>query len=179
MRHLRAADYVVMPWRNGGGVTHEIARDPAEGDFDWRLSMATVAEDGPFSIFPGVDRTLTVLTGAGIALCVEGMAPAELRPGMPFAFPGDRVAESRLLHGPVTDLNVMTRRGFCGHAVTRWRPEVATEVTGDAIFALAPFLLDGQEVARFDTLLRDAGESVTLPAEADILLIRLMREVGR
>ncbi|MBM7325185.1 HutD family protein, partial [Agrobacterium sp. S2] len=49
-----------MPWKNGGGVTTEIIVHPAKAsmaDFDWRISMANVAQDGPFSIFPGVDRT--------------------------------------------------------------------------------------------------------------------------
>ncbi|WP_290687994.1 MULTISPECIES: HutD family protein [unclassified Haematobacter] len=118
MRHLSAGDYVTQPWKNGGGLTREIARAPETGEFDWRLSMATVAEDGAFSTFPGVDRTLTVLTGAGIVLTVAGRE-ARLTPGVPFAFPGDVPAASRLLAGEVTDLNVMTRRGRVSHEVTR------------------------------------------------------------
>ena len=81
-----------MPWKNGGGVTTEIAVFPeAAGldDFEWRLSMATVATDGPFSLFAGVDRTLAVLDGEGIVLSVDGMADATLTPASPpFAFRG-------------------------------------------------------------------------------------------
>ncbi len=69
MRILRAADHKRMPWKNGGGETVEIAvapQDAALGDFDWRISMATVAADGPFSIFPGIDRTLSILSGSGM-----------------------------------------------------------------------------------------------------------------
>ena len=60
MRVLRAADYPRMPWKNGGGETAEILVEPAGApldSFDWRLSMARVAADGPFSLFPGVERT--------------------------------------------------------------------------------------------------------------------------
>ena len=68
MRLVRRADLTPRPWKNGGGVTREIAAHPPEAGldgFDWRLSMADVASDGPFSAFPGIDRTLTVIEGAG------------------------------------------------------------------------------------------------------------------
>ena len=75
MRLLRASDHRRMPWKNGGGMTVEIAVSP-EGagieDFDWRVSMAFVEQDGPFSIFPGIDRTLAVLSGDGIVLHIAG-----------------------------------------------------------------------------------------------------------
>ena len=60
---LRNSDHRRMPWKNGGGETVEVIVHP-EGaslsDFGWRVSMATVASDGPFSVFPGIDRTLAV-----------------------------------------------------------------------------------------------------------------------
>ncbi len=74
-----------MPWKNGGGETVEIAVFP-EGagfkDFGWRISLASVASDGPFSAFPGIDRTLTVIDGVGIDLVVDGVAH-RLVPGSP------------------------------------------------------------------------------------------------
>lgn len=114
MKLLRAADRVATPWKNGLGVTREIAvYPPGAGldEFDWRISMATVDTGGPFSSFPGVDRILTVLEGR-LSLKVDGGAPIELGPDSPpLAFPGDISVEADLLSGPVTDLNVMTRRG--------------------------------------------------------------------
>ena len=71
MKLLRARNHRRMPWKNGGGVTTEIAVFPANAgleDFEWRLSMATVASDGPFSLFAGIDRTLAVLEGEGLVL---------------------------------------------------------------------------------------------------------------
>ncbi len=75
MKLYRAHDHKRMPWKNGGGETVEIAVFPPGAgvdDFDWRISMATVASDGPFSIFPGIDRTLSILDGAGLSLKMEG-----------------------------------------------------------------------------------------------------------
>lgn len=112
-----------MPWKNGKGETVEIAISPpgAKVDtFDWRISMATVAEDGPFSVFDGIDRSLSVLTGDGITLSVAGHAPITLRRETPpYGFPADRETHATLVSGPITDLNVMTRRGFFSHAVER------------------------------------------------------------
>jgi len=110
---LRAADRAATPWKNGLGVTREIAVHPAGADldsFDWRISMATVDAGGPFSNFSKVDRILAVLDGR-LVLRIDGHAPAELDPDTaPLAFPGDIPVEADLLAGPVTDLNVMTRR---------------------------------------------------------------------
>jgi len=121
MRILRTSEYRQMPWKNGGGVTTEIAIAPplaSVADFDWRISMATVASDGPFSRFDGIDRTLTVLSGTGLVLEVEGETPVRMTPtSEPFAFPGDAATSARLIAGAVTDFNVMTRRGRWTHSV--------------------------------------------------------------
>jgi environmental stress-induced protein Ves len=131
MRILRAADYKRMPWKNGGGETVEIAVDPPEaglGDFAWRVSMAAVAADGPFSTFLEIDRTLSVLSGAGMELTIEGHGAVVLdRSSPPYAFPADVSTHARLLDGPITDLNVMTRRGRYAHAVSRLRAPFALQ----------------------------------------------------
>jgi len=123
MRIIRAADCKVMPWKNGGGTTTEIAVAP-EGatlsDFDWRISMAHVGQDGPFSSFPGIDRTLSVLTGKGIRLAFgDGETVALDRATKPFFFAADRAVDGLLVDGPIDDLNVMSRRGGWTHSVER------------------------------------------------------------
>ena len=123
MKILRSADHKRMPWKNGGGETVEIAISP-EGaglaDFDWRVSMATVASDGPFSIFPGIDRTLSILEGEGMRLFIEGREPVLLtRESDPLAFAADIAVSATLPDGTITDLNVMTRRDAVRHAVAR------------------------------------------------------------
>jgi uncharacterized protein len=123
MRILRAADYRVMPWKNGGGTTTEIAVSPDGAgldDFDWRVSMARVEGSGPFSSFAGIDRTLSVLEGEGIVLDIAGRPEVRLTPASaPFSFPADLPTSAALISGPITDLNVMTRRGRALHSVER------------------------------------------------------------
>lgn len=123
MKILRARDYRRMPWKNGKGETIEVAVYPENAgldDFEWRISMASVTTDGPFSTFPGIDRTLSVLTGEGIELSVAGQPPVTLtQNSAPYSFPADQPTTARLINGPITDLNVMTRRGVRSHEVTR------------------------------------------------------------
>lgn len=132
LRHLRAAERVAAPWRNGGGVTREVIVHPAGADlasFDWRVSIAEVASDGPFSAFPGIDRLMAVLSGAGVRLEVEGSASVTVRPGdPPAAFPGDARTSGFLLDGPIRDLNVMTRRGAAFARMRRLEIAEALEV---------------------------------------------------
>lgn len=122
MRILRAENYRRMKWKNGGGETAEIAVFPdgaGVDDFDWRVSMATVEASAPFSVFPGVDRTLSILEGEGILLSVEGCVPIGLTPRSdPLTFPAGVATSAALIAGPTTDLNVMTRRGRCRHKVS-------------------------------------------------------------
>ena len=103
-----------MPWKNGGGVTCEVAAWPpgtGSGGFDWRISIASVTRSGPFSVFPGVDRALAVLKGT-LRLSIEGREELLLQPGTPpVHFPGDVPCEAEPQGMAVTDLNVMTRRG--------------------------------------------------------------------
>jgi environmental stress-induced protein Ves len=105
-----------MPWKNGGGVTREIACYPpgaGMNDFEWRVSIATIAADGPFSVFDGVDRVITLLEGAGMNLrSTEGRIDHVLsRPLVPFAFRGEAAVDCTLIDGRSNDFNVMTRRG--------------------------------------------------------------------
>lgn len=121
-----------MRWKNGGGETREIAICPEAGDisdFDWRISMARVATEGPFSLFEGVDRTLFLLDGEAMELSLPDNQGASLRPGgAPCSFPADEPVSARLMHGPVTDLNIMTRRGRFSHAAVHLKVEGTAEV---------------------------------------------------
>lgn len=151
MRIIRSADYRRMTWKNGGGETSEIAIAPpgaALDTFDWRISMARVATDGPFSLFPGIDRTLTILDGSGIHLAIEGRAAIDLTADSdPVSFPGDIAASASLIAGPVTDLNVMTRRGRFAHTMHRYRPDAPLDLAIDANAALLLCLDSSVEVA--------------------------------
>ena len=97
-----------MPWKNGGGDTKEIEISPVGAsieNFDWRISMAHVAVSGPFSLFPGVDRTLSVIGGVGIALNFRDREAVlvDLQ-SQPVSFSGDLEVDGILVGGPIDDL---------------------------------------------------------------------------
>lgn len=120
MRHLTAADFIATRWRNGAGAVTQLAIHPPGAtleSFIWRVSMATVAADGPFSCFAGVDRSLAVLSGEGLALHMAGGTRRIVQGDAPLRFAADMPVEASLLGGVVTDLNVMTRRAAADHAL--------------------------------------------------------------
>ncbi|MBU1378508.1 MAG: HutD family protein [Alphaproteobacteria bacterium] len=170
---LRAADRAAVPWKNGGGVTREVAAWPPGSGFDdfaWRVSMAEVREDGPFSSFPGVDRVLAVLEGA-MRLTVEGGGVVDLAPDAPPAvFDGEARAGSKLTAGPVLDLNVMTRRGVARARVdlVSARVELPAGPGHRLVVALGDItVLDGtarHALGRYDAVL--ITEPLTIQASA-------------
>lgn len=137
VRLLTPADYISMPWKNGGGTTTEIATHPsgaALDDFAWRVSVAAVDRDGPFSRFPGIDRTIVLLEGAGMRL-TGGGRDATLRTAFePHSFAGDDAIDCALVAGRIRDFNVMFRRD-------RAHGTVAVVRGGGAEIAPSEFLL--------------------------------------
>ncbi len=122
VHRFRRADLLAQPWKNGGGVTREIVSWPpgsTVADFDWRVSIAHIASSGPFSAFPEVDRVITLLEGAGVALkAVDGSVDHRLdQPLRPFAFKGEVPLQAALLGLDCHDFNVMTRRSACSASV--------------------------------------------------------------
>ncbi len=118
-RIVSPAQHRLMPWRNGGGTTAEIASEPADtpAGFRWRLSLAEVGTDGPFSAFPGCCRTIMLLSGRGMDLTIAdpGDLPRTVRldrPHEPFDFDGEATTSCKLVAGPVRDLNVIADRSL-------------------------------------------------------------------
>lgn len=137
---LRYRDYPVQPWANGGGMTRLVAAGPG-----WRLSLADVGGDGPFSTFPNTTRVLTVVEGAGLRLTVDGVEHL-VRPLMPFAFDGAATTSCRLIDGPVRAFNLMVDRTEGAPALeVTVREESALEAAPPlvAAMALAPAQLTG------------------------------------
>lgn len=113
MEIIRFSSIRPEPWRNGGGVTREIARHPrgaSDGSWDWRVSIAEVGKAGDFSAFPGMERVISVIDGELLVLTVDGEEHAMER-YRPFRFSGDAVSSSALPTGDIRDLNVIARRG--------------------------------------------------------------------
>jgi environmental stress-induced protein Ves len=192
MRILRSADYRRMPWKNGGGDTREIAVWPtgaALDALDWRISLATVASNGPFSTFAGVTRTLCVIQGPGIALQVGNEPPRPLRTtSEPCTFDGDEPTNASLLDGPIVDLNVMTRRERFRHHVARHvisgSRQLLTAATSTVIFCQDGALLCmaasgvGELKTEDCAFIDGARQAVRLDAarRTEALVIELYRE---
>ena len=134
-----------MPWKNGKGSTIEIAIDPPGAgldDFNWRISMAGVTEDGAFSTFPGVDRILVLLSGDGLGLQIGDSDELLLTlDSAPYTFSGNMATRARLLGRPVTDLNVMIRRNRCQAEVTLLQAGPKTTTIPAPIGHLPTFIL--------------------------------------
>ncbi len=158
---LRAADRASLPWKNGGGVTREVAVHPPGSDldsFDWRVSLAEVREAGPFSLFPGVERQMAVIAGR-LELSIAGRPTLWLTAeSAPCEFPGDVPASARPLEASVSDLNVMTRRGRCAAQLRRCHGAASLTLTLEAdttlLLALAPLCVQASDTC-------DAAPTVT------------------
>ena len=112
---LQSSAYQRTRWKNDGGWTTEIARaiEPGSDDFRWRVSIAEIERDGPFSAFPGIERALLLLEGGGIELDIDAGEPRRLRQRFEQVhFAGEAAVYCRLLAGPTRDFNVMTRRAL-------------------------------------------------------------------
>jgi hypothetical protein len=114
LQRFALADLTPTPWKNGGGSTREIVCWPPGAGmdgFEWRVSIATIAQSGPFSVFAGVDRVIVLLDGDGVHLQSAGGIHHRLDEALqPFAFSGEEALDCTLLGGPSQDFNVMTRR---------------------------------------------------------------------
>jgi environmental stress-induced protein Ves len=173
-RVIRNHDLVRVPWKNGGGTTAEIAAFPEGSGFEtfgWRVSMADVASDGPFSLFPGIDRTLIVIEGDGIELDVEGIAHSLDTASPKLSFSGDDITAGRLLSGPIRDLNVMTRRGQFRHRTRFVEAGVALLSEDTSVAFLVP--LDGPFDVTLDSTIHSLSTLDTLMLEATQDLIQL------
>lgn len=135
MKLLRANEHKQMKWKNGGGITREIARAPNNDtdEFDWRLSMAQVKPPGgPFSLFPGIDRTLCVISPNQLCLTINNNADQIIhldQNSLPYSFAGELSITCQIYDETLTDLNVMTRRTKFQHSVERSKMESNEEKT--------------------------------------------------
>ncbi|MCC8401466.1 HutD family protein [Paraburkholderia sp. MMS20-SJTN17] len=165
---IRGASLVAAPWKNGGGLTREVAAFPPPGsgqgaagsDFLWRVSVADVEQAGPFSRFDGVERTLVLLSGAGMLLDEIGdagvVATQALRQPLDIArFSGETRIDARLVDGATRDFNLMVRRDVAQGEMDVWR-------TGGQ--ADAPRSLDGDVVLLFCA---SGAVTVTVPLAAE------------
>jgi environmental stress-induced protein Ves len=199
---IRGADLAAAPWKNGGGVSREIAAFPSSGggqgaasaDFMWRVSVADVAQAGPFSRFDGVERTLVLLAGAGMLLDELGEAGVAathvLREPLEIArFDGATRIDARLVDGATRDFNLMVRRDVAQGELQVWRsgtqPDAARSLDGDVVLLYcasgavsAALAADPAQAVRLDagdTLRIDGAAALacTLTGGGDVLAITI------
>lgn len=149
------------PWKNGGGITRKIRKSAKDEPF-WRLSIADVDQDGPFSLFPNMHRILTVIEGKGMRL----IGPKQdylAQKWSPVNFSGEESIQGDLLDGPIQDFNLI-------YDIASWQAEVIIGQTDCLIDHVknpsnmqALYCLEGQlcfkndePLARYDGLIIEA-----------------------
>ncbi len=178
-RVIHADEYRRMPWKNGGGETTEILVLPPDAgldDFEFRISMATVASDGPFSAFAGVDRSLCLLDGNGLLLTIDDGSPKRLDlASEPLSFAADAPSFARLVNGPITDFNAMTRRRHWRHGLRRMRVNSAESIELDEHAAMTIVFCQSGELVLEDGTRRTAvmpGETLVVDDRPDEWTLR-------
>jgi environmental stress-induced protein Ves len=189
-RVLRWDELASQPWKNGGGSTRSVAASPADAgdgaaaEFDWRVSVADVGADGPFSAFPGVERVIMLIEGTEMILTVGG---ATHRLGLhdTLAFPGAADTACRVPSGPTRDLNLMTRtgraRGWMNSVTVAEALTVRLSVESMAVVlvALTPgFSLERRDAPAIglnplDSVVRQGRGSVRVSGAGTVAMIRV------
>jgi environmental stress-induced protein Ves len=190
LRIVRYAAVASTPWKNGLGLTKQLAIHPRSAtaeSFEWRLSIAQLTGTAPFSCFPGITRCLAVLEGV-LALQSEGRMVQRLTAqSPPLQFSGEAAVSGAIEGGPVLDLNLMWQAErwqatMLRLAGTEGVRQLRTLTTGILLLcSLVPqlhLLLGSRQVcvSRYDLLSLDADQShhVRFPADAfDVYCIEL------
>ena len=186
-RLIQYASLRSTPWKNGGGVTTELAMSPPGAgldNFDWRVSLASIAEDGPFSQFPGVDRTLVMVAGDGVLLDF-GDERVVLSPSEPLVeFAGEDPVHATVNGHSTLDFNVLTRRGSYRHRIVPLVVGGSVPLPRRSDTTLV-FLADGESLSvssarerlalvRYDLLVLEGEQDWTLEsAQATVFVVDL------
>lgn len=169
-------------WKNGGGWTREILRFPAVGDWQWRISVAEVGADGPFSPFPGCEREIVLVSGQGMELhFADGEMQGLMPPHGRLRFAGERPLTALLVDGPTVDFNLMWKRDAIDAQLLH-RPIVGSMLFfGEPGVTWVLYVLAGQvrtpagvldvgDAARFDI---PPGERRVIEGGGEVLLVKL------
>jgi environmental stress-induced protein Ves len=157
---VRLEDVPATPWRNGGGVTRELAVWPQAADWTWRMSVAEVGQSGPFSTFDGVDRWFAVLAGSGVQLNVDKQTHHLTALDAPFFFDGAASTDCQLTDGATQDFNVMVQRSRASAHMMRvsGRLDAAVDTTVNTSKMIAIYAINAGATVLFN------GETLHLPA---------------
>ena len=157
---VRLEDAVATPWRNGGGVTRELAAWPSSTDWTWRMSVAEIGQSGPFSTFDGVDRWFAVLAGSGVQLIVDQQTHHLTAAQQPFFFDGAACTNCQLTDGATQDFNLMVQRSRVSARMVHVsnRLHIAIDMTSGATKIIAVYAINSRATVVFN------DEKLQLPA---------------
>ena len=178
-RVIPANEYRRERWRNGAGWTREIAAEPAHGEWAWRLSIAEIEQDAPFSRFEGIDREIVLLSGNGVRLHFDdGSAHALEPPHGRLRFAGEAAVTGELIDGATQDFNLMWRRDAIDAQLWH-RPLVGPMVIfADPGTTWAVHLLAGQARFADDSGLRPLAQGDTALLQAGDARLRHVLDGG-
>jgi uncharacterized protein len=173
MQHIPASSFVKGLWRNGRGVSWDIASDGLSEDFGWRFAVAEIGQSGPFSLYGPVDRVFTLLSGGPVELAFENGRPLQVdQPFLPHHFPCDVATHCSLSGDPAFALNLFTARH-------RWQARVEIiHVSNSQVLSQGTCLMfalrngvtcNGSTLAQGDAALLDLGETAQIHADNAIL----------
>lgn len=173
---VRLEDVCATPWRNGGGVTRELAVWPQATDWTWRMSVAEVRQSGPFSRFDGVDRWFAVLAGSGVQLRVDKQTHPLTVLDAPFFFDGAASTDCQLTDGATQDFNLMVKKSCTGASMVRVSNSLdgALDMTVNASKIIAIYAIDDCATAVFnDEILHLPAASLAWRAVAHPTSVRI------
>lgn len=179
MKVLRHADRIPQRWRNGGGMTEEVAAEHVDGRLLWRVSIATITQDGAFSDFPGIDRMLMPLGEAGLTLEVDGARRHAARHTV-VEFAGESAVAAVAVREPGQDLNLMVDRahaeGALSHIAVDGREQVGMPDSLVLAVCLGGRLTCGPiDLEIHDAVLLEAGESASVHGVGELAVAQVTR----
>jgi environmental stress-induced protein Ves len=190
MRFLRADDYSRMPWRNGGGTTTQLVVEPRDEEkpgtaarrFLYRVSIADVESDGPFSRFEGYDRYIMMLSGRGMTLDCGVHGRIHLaRPFEPHAFSGDWDVRANLQAGAVRDFNLIVDRARATASLSARHIDAPTAMALEAGTTCIAYVIAGtlENAAAGDTIVADAPFELTPLGTAHVAVATVVAQATR
>lgn len=184
MRRFDLALLPATPWRNGAGLTREIdhgvvapSAESVAGAWDWRLSVASLTEDGLFSVFPGTDRVAVLLEGA-VQLDLATGPLAWEAVGDAHAFAGDMASTARLHGRNARFFNVMAKRANV--AIQLVVRDGSFAWSAPAALRCCLLVLEGSfRVAGPDGEVLDAGQGLLCVGPREPVPVELLVPAGR
>lgn len=155
-----------VPWRNGQGRTVELHVEGDPERPDWRLSLAVIDRDAPFSAWAGFERELVLLRGGPLELSAPDDRWMLETAGHRARFAGEAAIVAGV-GARATVMNLMVRRG------SSWRLGADVPIVRIAHVLRATRLHVGEnphDLASGTTLIAAGDAAISGPRSAHVML---------